>query len=636
MLAALSFDREPLRWEDMPAMLVHWTQVAGGLAAVAVVLWLIFGLPALRPADRQRISGGQRMAFILACLGALACYAFYGAVRLPDWLRSLAADAPDAAAAPMRQPPQWLTYLLTVGGVCALLAAGNTFLANLTRLRWRRIGAIASLSFKEAVRRRVLLVFALLGIVFLFANWYVPSKPEDQIRTYVGIVYYAMGPLLLISALVLSSFSIPNDINQQTIHTVLTKPVERFEVVLGRFLGFVAILTVMLVVMTALGLGYVIRNVDPAAAYESLKARVPEYGELTFDPDPKGISVGREWDYRRYISGEAPPKPEQAAIWSFDHVPSVLEKREVVPCEFTFDIYRTHKGQENKGINCRFVFTTWNYRKGNEQEYNRRKPARDFPAELEKYNELTKELGYFEIAGQEVVDYHTQTIILPAGLFINALKNRPDKEGRQDKAPVPVQVRVTCNSQSQYVGMARYDLFLRLDDPDGTWDRLWFAWNFFKGAAGLWFALVLICGLGVAISTYLSGVITLLLTGLLYIGGMFQDFIRTVGEGTNVGGGPLEAIYRIASRTNLSAPIEETSAIRFATGSDLVFRWVVRRLLDILPDVDRYSLTAYVGEGFNIPGAQLLLHTLILLGYLLPWALLAYYLLRWREIAGPT
>ena len=37
------------------------------------------------------------------------------------------------------------------------------------------------------------------------------------------------------------------------------------------------------------------------------------------------------------------------------------------------------------------------------------------------------------------------------------------------------------------------------------------------------------------------------------------------------------------------------------------FRWFIRRVLDLIPDVDRYDLTAYVGEGFNIPVAQLLL-----------------------------
>ena len=51
------------------------------------------------------------------------------------------------------------------------------------------------------------------------------------------------------------------------------------------------------------------------------------------------------------------------------------------------------------------------------------------------------------------------------------------------------------------------------------------------------------------------------------------------------------------------------------------------------PDVDRFGMFNYVGEGFDISGTQLLISFLLLVGYLLPWAVLAYYLIKWREIA---
>jgi hypothetical protein len=52
--------------------------------------------------------------------------------------------------------------------------------------------------------------------------------------------------------------------------------------------------------------------------------------------------------------------------------------------------------------------------------------------------------------------------------------------------------------------------------------------------------------------------------------------------------------------------------------------------------VDRFDLTSYVAEGFNISGGQMVVHFLLMVGYLLPWALLAYYLIKWREIANPN
>jgi hypothetical protein len=73
-----------------------------------------------------------------------------------------------------------------------------------------------------------------------------------------------------------------------------------------------------------------------------------------------------------------------------------------------------------------------------------------------------------------------------------------------------------------------------------------------------------------------------------------------------------------------------------AISIDGVFRWFIRRVLDLIPDVNRYDLTSYVGEGFSIPLTQILLDCGTLGLYLLPWFIAAYYLLRWREIAGPT
>ena len=127
--------------------------------------------------------------------------------------------------------------------------------------------------------------------------------------------------LLIISGIAMS-FMLPADIREQTIHTVVTKPVERFEIVLGRFLGFTALMTAVLFGMTLLSLLYVVRSIDPDAAAECLKAREPVYGDLTFEgttKEDRGENVGMEWEYRSYISGPMPGQPPQYAIWTFDH-----------------------------------------------------------------------------------------------------------------------------------------------------------------------------------------------------------------------------------------------------------------------------------------------------------------------------
>jgi hypothetical protein len=312
-----------------------------------------------------------------------------------------------------------------------------------------------------------------------------------------------------------------------------------------------------------------------------------------------------------------------------------------VRCEFTFDIYRTTKGFENRGVSCEFQFQTANFDKSQREAYSRERSQRladpNRPSVAEIDNQLAKEFGYYIVPAKDITDYHTQFIDVPAGLFQNAVSGKPSGTPTTTGTPSPpLQVRVSCRSATQYVGMAKYGLYWRLDDPQRGGEAGAFALNFYKGIFGLWLRLCLVIGVAVALSTYLSGVISMIVTGMLYLGGLLMDFIQTIGSGTAPGGGPMEALVRLANRQVALMPLEESTTATVATSSDVVFRWFIRRVIDVLPDVDRYNYTSYVAEGFNIPITQLLIDFGTLGFYLLPWVILAYYLMKWREIAAPT
>jgi ABC-type transport system involved in multi-copper enzyme maturation permease subunit len=666
----------------VPAELLSWIQVAGGWAAFAALLWLAVGYMQMRSQDRERIAPWKRTLFLAAGVISLLGYL----VAVPGLIASLSGKSSSVLEK---------THFIgmTVGGAAALVAVLLPFVAGFTTLRFRRIWALTKLSFKESIRKRALYGFSALLLVFLFGSWFIPHKPEDQVRSYVSVVYYVMKILLLVTAIVLAAFSIPTDIRLQTIHTITTKPVERFEIILGRFLGFLGLMTLVLVLMTSVSLVYVLRGIDPEAADESLKAREPLYGQLHFEntgDKEKGTNVGREWDYRSYISAPMPNSNQepQFAVWDFSGVPSRLADREIVRCEFAFDIYRTTKGHENKGVSCVFEFQTENFNKNEKDNYNadrsrwmnkenrfsakdvddwmagyrtrlsgRPKPpsAADIESFVEKKrarltaepekgnssqyrlsnaaidNELAEDYGYYIEPAKNITDYHTMFLDVPAGLFRNAL------EAPSGSNPT-VQARVSVSKQSatQYVGMAKYDLYWRLDDPHRSSEKLAFALNFYKGAFGLWLRLCLVIGLAVALSTMLSGVISLLTASSIYLLGGTISYIQSIALGTAPGGGPMEALVRLANRQVALIPLEDSAAATLATTTDVGFRWFIRRVLNLIPDVDRYDLTPYVGEGFNIPLAQLLIDFGTLTLYLLPWMILAYYLFKRREIAAPT
>ncbi len=639
MFGALTFDRDPLSAADIPGGMLAWLRIVGGIAFFALVLWFLLGLPRLRAEDRARIPGWLATLFVGCFVLALASYLLAGLAGLVSLAGSgrLARFALDAAAA-----------LVTAGGAFALLGVLLPFGRALPRLRFRRIFALARLSFKEAVRRRVLYAFAGILLVFLFASWFIAlsAKPEDEVRTYVGTVFWVMEVLLLVAAVLVSAFSIPTDIKNQTIHTIVTKPVERFEVVLGRFLGFFALLTLVLVFMTGVCLLYVLREVHPEAAAESLKAREPLYGQLRFENterEDRAVNVGREWEYRNYITRPAPGQEAQTARWDFQRVPASLAKRSNVTFEYTFDIYRTTKGEkEGADVTCTVRLYTWRYRPGNDAEFRKARKGTVDPA---RDSELAEQYGYYEITGQPVTDYHTQAFTVPGGLFKNIHTADPERDSELkasgEPRPPDLQVRVTCESATQYVGMARYDLYGRLDDPHGS-DRLRFALNFFKASFGLWLELALAVGLAVVLSTYLSGVITLVVVAALFVpsllGGFGLEFMRSVAEGTNVGGGPAESMLRIFRRELTGPSLQDSSSTteQIAWRSDTGFRVFVRVALAFIPDVNRFRLDDHVAEGFNISWDQMGLLSLLLAAHLIPWFLLAYYLIHWREIASPT
>jgi len=655
IFATFVIEREPLRWQDLPLAIQGWIENAGAFAVVALAIYGLFYL-------LHRPPGGPRSGLQRLILG-LALFAMFTGYALCGYLYFF----------PGRTPARGLitrslrTDALLLGASGALIAVLLPFLIDLTRLRWRRIWALAKLSFKEAVRRRVLWVFSALILVFLFASWFLPYKPEDQVRNYVWVVYWAMAPLLLVTAGLVAAFSIPADVRNQTIHTIVTKPVERFEIVLGRFIGYILLLTMVLLVMTGVSLLYLIREIDPDAKFESMRARVPLYGELAFRG--KSISVGREWAYRGYIPGG--PGSQERAVWTYQNLPSNLaSKRQVstIPCEFTFDIFRTYKGEEGKGVLCSFSLLTSNWdanrrtefdlakAKGSkfidmpdrraliEEAYREIRPNSPKPtdADIQAFisskepgapqklidNLISEEFGAFEILNKVVVDYHTQSLDLPTGIFKNLQKQRESQPKPAADDPGELTIVVRCDSASQYLGVAKYDFYI-LDDERPFW------LNFFKGAAGLWLRLCIVVGLAVALSTYLSGVIAWLTTMFIYIAGLMQDEIRKIAENQSIGGGPMEAALRLATRENIATPMDNTPGRNLAVTTDIAYRWILRQFLDILPDIDRLDWTEYVAEGFNISTTgTLLLNTLVVAAYLLPWAILAYYLIKSREIAA--
>jgi hypothetical protein len=483
-LIAMIQEREPLQAADVPAMLDSWVQDVGGFAAVGLAIWSLVwllrryvGLLATQPGSSSaepRPSWFKRI-FIICLGGAALAYALYGV--------GLILPPPESS-----EDGSWSRQqlALTAGGLLAILAVCLPFAVDLTRLRPRRIWGLAWLSIREGRHRWVFWIIGPFVLLFLVAPWFLPHKPETQLAAYVQVIYWAMTPLLLLTAALLAAFSIPNDLRNHTIATIVTKPVERFEIVLGRFLGYVVLLSVILAAMTGCGLVFVWAYGVPAGNDgPGMRARVPLYGVLHLqgkEASFQGVPAGREWEYRRYIAGH--PQSSHRAVWAFTALPTRLDERATVPCEFTFDIYRVRKPEkENDPVYCTFTFVRlpWSPERQSEFERERDAARRRSPAPAKyavELDRLAAEYGIFEVPFKGVVDNRVLTIDVPVGLFKNAQPRSGDPERVGDR-PVPrIAVSVKCETAGQLLGVAKYDLYFV--DGEG-----YFAFNFIKGALGL-------------------------------------------------------------------------------------------------------------------------------------------------------
>jgi ABC-type transport system involved in multi-copper enzyme maturation permease subunit len=559
----------------------------------------------------------------------------------------------------------WLGWLLVAVGVLL----GALFVLLLFEAEGP-IWAVAKLSFKEALSSQMLWIFLLVLVPYAFRNiWMANIKPSDEIRALIDVTNVVLAVLILVPAVLLASFyGLPNDIKNLNIYTTASKPVERFELVLGRFVGYVALMTLVLLGLAGVNLVLIENtNISERARQETYKARVPVRGKLEFGSleaqyrrekkEFTGENVGREFDYRRYIAGH--PLSAQRAIWHFDRVPTSLATvpGDRVPVEFTFDIYRMTKGEQNRGVSVHFRFVThqalqrpprpneggeWHWRdEQREQEYRKAveqlrargiNPDAAVPGTpaWDEANKLAEQFGFFEIRGKEVFDYTVMGVEIPAGLIRNALQGEPPrikgKDGQERPAP-RLSVYVKCESPGQMLGMAEPDLYLlEYEQP--------FAWNYLKSMVGYWCWLCIVIGIAVACGTYLSSVLSLLATTVIFIFGFFPEHLADVAYNRNIGGGPIESMTRLIQAQQPTTPLSESVASRAVTLFDRITAWIFRRIQNVIPDMESFNWSSFVAEGFNVNTEYLVVNVLTTFGYLLPWGILAYYLIKTREVAA--
>jgi len=119
-----------------------------------------------------------------------------------------------------------------------------------------RVIAIGRNTFTELVRQKVF-YFLLLFALLIIGNSSFLSKFsfQEEFQMLKDVALGAMSVFLCLLAVLTTAMLLPRDLEDRTIFTILSKPVPRYEYLLGKLLGVVILLTLSALIMGLLFLG---------------------------------------------------------------------------------------------------------------------------------------------------------------------------------------------------------------------------------------------------------------------------------------------------------------------------------------------------------------------------------------------
>lgn len=536
--------------------------------------------------------------------------------------------------------------LLTVGrhGPGLVFEILGRAFSDLFGLSVRRIGAITSLTIKESFRKKAFAVLVVFIVLFLLAGFFLRA-PEGQndmpAKPFIAFVLTTILWMCLPVALLLSCWGLPTDIKDRSLHTVVTKPVRRSEVVIGRMLGYGAVTTAFLAIMSVVGYVFINRSVPPEQAKAELISRVPVYGTISYLGDDgeettEGKNVGDIWKFRSYIEGNT----KAAFIWKFDNLDvNALRNQGSLNLENRFEAFRSYKGQIGEPV--RYRITLVNPKTGlRVSNADLTRGVAEFSEERQQRStEAGAETPADSPSATVAKEPPTAVVTIPAEIayvdFSSSSGNAEAKTANLFNDLIDgnsLTIEVTCLDGQQYLGASRSDLFIRMPDRP-------FASTYFKSILSLWLMLMLVVLIGTTASTFVKGPVATLLTFSMVILGQIlrpgmDELLKQFGEKREVlGGGALESLFRVVTQMNQQSELPDNIAFR-------MMKWVDARVFDfltvvknIIPNFQYFDTAAYSANGFDVSwDAALLPSIATFLAYIIPCILLGYFSLQLREL----
>ncbi len=539
-----------------------------------------------------------------------------------------------------------------------------------THLSLRRVMALAGLSIKEALRRRVLVALGVFVIVLVFAAWFLKNDYRDPVGLYLSVVFNATTFLTLVVAPVLSTFSLPGDFKSKTIYTIVTKPVRPAEIVLGRIIGFAAIGTLLMAIMGTLGYVFVVRALD--------HTHEVELATLSNVTDASGETVGKQGQtsvdlfHRHDVVIDADGQGEALSANGHTHRITQEGDRYVVSGPEGLIQARVPKRGEITFLDRQGVAKSKGISVGKEWAYRSYIDGGTKAAAIWTFDNVTPALLIEDESGAQALpiellvrvfrsfkgdvnrgilgsirlrnpdnpdlqseeitftakDFSIERYDVPRAQFaqvdgqrkaVDLIDDLTSKDGR-------LEVVVQCLEGGHYFGFARADMFIRRPDASPLM-------NYVKATIIAWVQMVIVVSIGVAASTLLSGPIALLFTVAFLVLGYNREYFFQIATEQSYGGGPIESLVRLVTQKNVMTPFDPSPQVALMQRIDDGLEGLMWAVAQMVPDLPALSAQSYVSEGFDIPWAMVGRAVALMLAYVVGLSAAGYFFFRTREVA---
>ena len=113
-----------------------------------------------------------------------------------------------------------------------------------------RIWTLAAATVTQLVRMKIMAFLVVFCVIVVAAGFAFPvMNPEQQLKLLKDVSFGALQIFSVVIAIVSTALLLPRDLEDRTLYTILSKPVPRYEYLLGKLIGVLLLIGTGLVLM---------------------------------------------------------------------------------------------------------------------------------------------------------------------------------------------------------------------------------------------------------------------------------------------------------------------------------------------------------------------------------------------------